>query len=112
MICNLYLTKSLEDFMIFKEYGEIFGKPGESVHKLRMFGTQTAAFDFILTIIFAWIFSALTQIPLVLVTIALLSASVAVHYLFGVQTHDVKWLMMIATEVLRAVLKPTCDANK
>ena len=112
MICNIYLTKKLEDFMIFKEYGHIFGTPGESVHQFRMYGTQTSAFDFIFTIVFAWIFSAITQIPLVLVTIALLSASVVIHYLFGVQTHDVRWLLMIATEILKVTLKPACESQQ
>jgi hypothetical protein len=95
--------------MIFKEYSEIFGKPGESAHKMRMFGTQTAALDYILSILLAWIISALTQIPLVLVTITVLLFSVIIHYLFGVKTHAVKWLMSITTELFKSVLHHKCD---
>lgn len=111
MICNIYLTKTMEDFMIFKEYGGIFGKPGESVHKMRVPGTQTAAVDFILSIIFAWIISAMTQIPLVLVTIFVLTASVIIHYLFGVKTHAVKWVMEKFAEILNCIFQKNCESK-
>ena len=111
MLCEIYSSYSLDDWMLLKDYGHLLGSPGESLHALRMPGTQTAAFDFVLTLMVAWIFSAVTQIPLVLVTIFLLSFSVFMHYLFGVMTHDVKWLLTIASTVLKMIFEPNCKKS-
>ena len=53
----------------------------------------------------------MTQIPLVLVTIFVLTASVIIHYLFGVKTHAVKWVMEKFAEILNCIFQKNCESK-
>ena len=54
---------------------------------------KTALFDFILTIIGALILTKMTKIPLVITTVLLLVGGELIHYMFGIQTNTIKYLM-------------------
>ena len=53
----------------FKEYKNIFGKPGTGVHKLKFKGTSL--FDYFATIVLAFVVTYMSNIPLVWSTIIL-----------------------------------------
>lgn len=72
------------------QYKDIFGKPGEGVHKYRFLGV--AIVDFIGTIILACIVTYISEIPLVLTTSSLFSLSLFLHVIFGVDTPAVRYL--------------------
>lgn len=75
---------------IFKKYKNILGEPKKGVHKYRFF--NTAFVDYILSLILAIIITYLTNIPLVLTTIIILSLGIILHILFGVPTNTTKYL--------------------
>jgi hypothetical protein len=74
----------------FSKYSKIFGISNKGFHRFRLI--NTAAGDYIGTIIGAIILTYFTQIPLVLTTIYLLVLGIVLHILFGVPTAAVKYL--------------------
>ena len=75
---------------IFSKFNKIFGESGKGAHMFRLF--NSAAVDYILTILGAFLLTYLTHIPLVLTTIGLLVLGIILHMLFGVPTDAVKYL--------------------
>jgi len=74
----------------FKRYKNIFGNPGEGIHKYRFL--NTAIIDFIGAIVLACLMTYITDIPLVLTTIWSFELGLLLHVLFGVETSSVKYL--------------------
>ena len=72
----------------FKEYKNIFGKPGTGVHTLKFKGTSL--FDYFGTIILAFIITYMFNIPLVWSTILLFIIGIVSHFLFGIKTMTIK----------------------
>ena len=66
------------------QYAEAFGVAGQGLHRLRVPGTSTAAFDFLLTILVAWGIAAGCQLPLVPMTVGLFLLGSLLHKLFCV----------------------------
>ncbi len=66
------------------QYANIFGKPGEGVHKFRILGV--AAVDLILTVILAILLAKWMKWNIILVFVSLMILSVIVHKFFCVQT--------------------------
>ena len=75
-------------------YRHAFGRPGEGAHRHRLVGT--AAVDYGLSILLAVALTALTKVPLVLTTIAVLVVGLLAHYLFGVPTQALQYLGLLA----------------
>jgi len=65
-------------------YKDIFGKPGEGVHKYRLF--NIAIVDTVLTIIAAWFIARWLNKSFWIVLIVLLIIGIIVHRLFCVKT--------------------------
>ena len=76
---------------IFEKYKNIFGKPNKGLHKFRII--NTAAIDYILTIIIAIITSYFTNLPLVLSTIIWFIIGIIMHLLFCVKTNITKYFL-------------------
>lgn len=74
----------------FIKYKNILGIAGKGVHKYRIL--NTAMFDYIGTLIIAWITTYFSNIPLVLTTIFWFVAGIILHMLFGVETNTIKYL--------------------
>jgi divalent metal cation (Fe/Co/Zn/Cd) transporter len=74
----------------FSKFRNIFGVPGKGVHAIKFKGTSL--FDYFLTIVLAFIVTAITGWPLVLTTIGALILGIILHALFGVNTEAVKSL--------------------
>ena len=74
----------------FKEFKDLLGIPGEGVHSLRLL--NTAAMDYIFTIILAIATSYFSDIPLVLTTIMWFMIGIILHILFGVSTNTTRYL--------------------
>ena len=74
----------------FKAYKDLFGKPGTGLHTYKFKGTSI--FDYLLTILGAFLITYLTDIPLVLTTIGLLILGIIFHLLFGVPSQAVSYL--------------------
>ena len=74
----------------FKQFKDVFGIPGQGVHKHRFL--NAALFDYIGTIFLAIILSKFTKIPFVLSTIFMFILGIILHVLFGVNTETVKFL--------------------
>ena len=74
----------------FKQFRDIFGKPGTGVHSYRIL--DTAVVDYVMTLAGAVLLTKVTKIPLVLTTILLLVLGIVFHVLFGVNTNSVKFL--------------------
>lgn len=66
-------------------FQDALGVPGEGVHKVRVPGTDTAAADYVMTLLAAWLISAVFKASLVSVTVALFVAGVVAHRIFCVQ---------------------------
>jgi hypothetical protein len=77
-------------FCIFEKYKNLFGKPGENIHKYRLL--DTAIIDYILAIFLAIFLAYLTKIPLVLTTITVFIISIILHMLFCVNTSALRFL--------------------
>jgi hypothetical protein len=73
-----------------KKFSDIFGVAGQGVHRYRIL--DAALVDYVGTLVFAFIFSKLTKIPLVLSTILMFVAGIILHAVFGVNTSAVKYL--------------------
>ncbi len=63
----------------------MFGTPGEGIHAARVPGTDTAAVDYIVTLLAAWMLSAAFKWSLVNTTVALFVGGIVAHWLFCVQ---------------------------
>ena len=74
----------------FKEYKNIFGKPGTGVHTLKFKGTSL--FDYFATIVLAFVVTYMSNIPLVWSTIILFIIGIVSHYLVGIKTMAIKTL--------------------
>ena len=72
------------------KYKNIFGPPGKGIHQYKFKGT--AIVDYLVTILLAFLLTYFTDIPLVITTIGLLIVGIILHYLFGVNTHTIKYL--------------------
>ncbi len=75
---------------IFSKWKDVFGKPGEGVHKTRIFGF--AAVDLVLTIILAIILAKIIKINIFCSIGTLMVLSILFHLLFGVNTELIKRL--------------------
>ena len=71
-------------------YKNIFGKEGTGLHRFRLL--DVALVDYLLSILSAILFSAITKFPLVLSTILIFILGIILHMLFGVKTSAVKFL--------------------
>ena len=71
-------------------YKDIFGKPGEGLHKYKIMSTSIV--DFILSIMGALLITYFTNIPLVITTIGVLLLGILLHYIFGVNTEVAKYM--------------------
>ena len=67
------------------EYRDLFGKPGEGIHRIRIPGTTTAATDYLVTLLLAWFISAIAKTPLVTTTMGLFVLGMVCHWTFGVE---------------------------
>jgi hypothetical protein len=74
----------------FKKFKNALGVPNKGVHRIHILGT--AAFDYFLTIIMAFISSYLLSVPLVLSTITWFIMGIVSHILFGVKTDALRVL--------------------
>jgi len=68
----------------FKEYRDIFGKPGEGAHSYRFVGV--AIVDYVMAILAAMFISQVTDAPLVITTIMVLFLGVVMHSAVGIST--------------------------
>ena len=66
------------------DLSEIFGKPGEGVHSVRLF--NIAILDVIGTIIGAWIISSFFNVSFKITLVSLFILGIILHRLFGVKT--------------------------
>ena len=62
------------------------GKPKQGLHQYRIPGTDTAAIDFVATLLGAWLVSFLTHTSLVITTITVLVLGMIFHRLLCVKT--------------------------
>ena len=69
---------------------DMFGKPGEGIHKMHFGNIATA--DTVLTVILAYIISYFTNFPLTLLLIILFTLAIFFHWLFCVPTSVNKYL--------------------
>jgi len=77
-------------FCPFKKFKNALGIPKRGVHSYRILGT--AAVDYVLTLMAAFVTSYSLSIPLVLTTIVWLMLGILLHILFGVKTNTLKYL--------------------
>ena len=68
----------------FKKFKNALGVPNRGVHKFHILGT--AMFDYLLTIMMAFLSSYFLRVPLVLSTITWFIMGIISHILFGVMT--------------------------
>ena len=66
------------------QFKDALGIPGQGVHAFRVPGTTTAAADYVLTLLLAWVISATTSLPLVPTTVVLFLLGSWMHYAFCV----------------------------
>jgi hypothetical protein len=71
------------------KYRDVFGKPGEGVHKYRILGTPIV--DVLASLLLAMFVTWLTKMPLELSIILVFVVGVIAHYIFGVQTNTTKF---------------------
>ena len=67
------------------QFQDMFGVPGVGLHKFRVPGTNTAAADYVLTLLLAWLLSAWLKCSLVQTTIVLFLLGALLHWLFCVK---------------------------
>lgn len=75
---------------VFKKYSQLFGEKGKNFHSWRY--ADAALFDYIGTLLFAYIINYWTQTPIVLATIMAFTIGIIFHILFGVQTNVLSYL--------------------
>jgi hypothetical protein len=73
----------------FSKYKNIFGEQDTGIHKYKFKGT--AIFDYIFSIIGAFVLTYFTNFPLVLSTILILVLGIIFHFLFGVNTRTLQF---------------------
>jgi hypothetical protein len=66
------------------QYKDIFGIPGQGIHKYRIF--NIAIFDVLITLIFAFIISYVFNINLIITIVLLFLSGIIVHRIFCVRT--------------------------
>ena len=74
----------------FKKFKNVLGVPNKGVHKFHILGT--AAFDYFLTIMMAFLSSYFLRVPLVLSTITWFIMGIISHILFDVKTDTLRVL--------------------
>jgi len=74
----------------FKKFKTALGIPGKGIHRFRIL--DTAIFDYVLTIVMAFISAYLLHIPLVLSTILWFIMGIVFHMLFDIKTNTLKKL--------------------
>jgi hypothetical protein len=74
----------------FREFKDMFGRPGKGIHSYRIF--DTAIVDYVLSLLGAMLITYLTSVPLVITTICILVLGIIFHILFGVDTAAVAFL--------------------
>ena len=67
------------------QFQDALGAAGAGVHRLRVPGTNTAAADYVTTLLVAWFLSAWLGCSLVLTTVTLFLLGVFLHWLFCVK---------------------------
>ena len=72
------------------KYKNIFGYPGQGVHKYKFRGTSLV--DYFMTIVGAFLITYFTDIPLVITTIGLFVMGIILHWLFGINTEVLKYI--------------------
>jgi hypothetical protein len=77
-------------------YRSLLGDPYEGVHRFRFL--DTAAVDYVATLVAAILTSYSTDIPLVLSTIGWFVGSIVLHMLFGVDTESTRYLGLTCYE--------------
>jgi hypothetical protein len=73
----------------FSKYKNIFGEQDTGIHAYKFKGT--AIFDYIFSIIGAFVLTYFTNIPLVLSTIFILVFGILLHFLFSVNTKSLQF---------------------
>ena len=73
-------------------YKNSLGVPGQGFHSMRIPGTDTALFDYVGTILLAFILTRITGIPFVISTIAMFTIGIILHWLFCVPTNSTVFL--------------------
>jgi hypothetical protein len=81
--------------MVFCQYADVFGRPGEGAHESRIFGT-VATVDTALTLVCAVLIARWQDWPLLPTMILLLVLSLLAHRLFCVDTYLTRTLFGIA----------------
>ena len=74
----------------FKQFKHLFGVPTKGIHQYRLL--DVAIFDYLMTILLAFLISYLTGIPVVISTILTFILGIVLHILFGVATSSSRWL--------------------
>lgn len=78
------------EFCIFKDYKDIFGKPKEGVHSIRIF--NFAVIDVILTILCSFIISKVCSMNFILALIVFFVIGEIIHLIFCVETQFIKMI--------------------
>jgi len=76
--------------MTLCKYKDMFGRPKEGAHALRVF--DIAVVDVVFTLVFAAIVAAYFQVPVWQCALALFALGIAAHRAFCVRTTVDKWL--------------------
>jgi hypothetical protein len=84
IICHVLYIMSL------CKYQNILGVAGKGVHSYRIL--DTPMFDYIGTILLAFIVTKVTRVPLVITTILMFVLAILLHYLFCVKTDSLVFL--------------------
>jgi hypothetical protein len=79
------------------QYKDIFGKPGEDVHKIRIPIFDWALLDTSLVILIVFIFYLFGYKRFILIFIILFFLGQEFHYIFGVQTAFIKQVSYLVT---------------
>lgn len=91
------------DVCIFSKYRHILGKEKQGVHSYRFM--DVALFDYILTIILAFLLTYITSIPVEITTIFSFFIGIVSHLLFGVRSNTTKWLEKITNNLITCKIK-------
>lgn len=68
------------------KYKDIFGTPGEGIHRTRIPGTNAAAVDVIASLGLVWFLAAVPKIPITFSFLLVFGAAFILHLLFCVKT--------------------------
>jgi hypothetical protein len=67
------------------QFQDMLGAPGVGIHRPRVPGTDTAAADYALTLLVAWLLAACLKCSLVQTTVFLFLLGALLHWLFCVR---------------------------